>query len=193
MKEGYEAYKKYLAIKLHFTKDEFDFFIYGGTTKAKYETFTQRNDRYFFVKAARKYGDEIVDYFVSNYIANKTPYIKDMNEDSYLDWRKRIDGLTYYFKIDMEKLLKKTDGDFDKLFKCYRRQHPPILKMYMAKKITLETMCILETILNYSKSLDKNIDETYIWPTVKQKIMKYRPFVKFNMERMKLELRKMLT
>ena len=63
----------------------------------------------------------------------------------------------------------------------------------MAKKITLETMCILETILNYSKSLDKNIDETYIWPTVKQKIMKYRPFVKFNMERMKLELRKMLT
>ena len=64
MNEGYEAYKKYLAIKLHFTKDEFDFFRYGGTTKAKFETFTKRNDRYFFVKAARKYGDELTDYFV---------------------------------------------------------------------------------------------------------------------------------
>ena len=93
----------------------------------------------------------------------------------------------------MEKLLKKTDGDFDKLFKCFRGQHPPILKMYMAKKITLETMCILETILNYIKSLDNNIAETYIWPTVKQKILKYRPFVKFDMVRMKLELRKILT
>ena len=191
MREGYEAYKKYLAIKLHFTKDEFDFFKYGET-KAKYETFVQRNDRYFFVKAARKYGDELTDYFVSNFVSNKTDYIKDFNEDSYYNWRKKIDGLTYYFKLDIEKLLKKTDNNFDKIFKCYRGQHPPLLKMYMAKKITLETMCILETLVNYTKVFDKKIQETYIWPTVKRKILKYRPFIKFNKERMKLELRKML-
>tara|TARA_Y100001937_G_scaffold120150_1_gene176944 strand:- start:6028 stop:6603 length:576 start_codon:yes stop_codon:yes gene_type:complete len=191
MREGYEAYKKYLAIKLHFTKDEFDFFKYGET-KAKYETFVQRNDRYFFVKAARKYGDELTDYFVSNFVSNKTDYIKDFNEDSYYNWRKKIDGLTYYFKLDIEKLLKKTDNNFDKIFKCYRGQHPPLLKMYMAKKITLETMCILETLVNYTKVLDKKIDETYVWPTVKRKIIKYKPFIKFNKERMKLELRKML-
>jgi hypothetical protein len=193
MKEGYEAYKKYLALKLHFSKDEYDYFKYGGEVKAKYETFIQRNDRYFFIKAARKYGSELTDFLVSNYISNKEPYIKNFNEDNYYQWRKRIDGLTYYFKLDMEKLLKKTDGDFDKLFKCFRGQHPPILKMYMAKKITLETMCILETLLNYTKTLDKHITETYVWPTVKTKIIKYRPFIKFNMERMKLELRKMLT
>ena len=62
----------------------------------------------------------------------------------------------------------------------------------MAKKITLETMCILETLVNYTKVLDKKIDETYVWPTVKRKIIKYKPFIKFNKERMKLELRKML-
>ena len=61
MNEGYEAYKKYLAIKLHFTKDEYDFFKYNGETNAKFETFIQRNDKYFFVKVARKYGDNIVD------------------------------------------------------------------------------------------------------------------------------------
>ena len=63
MNEGYEAYKKYLSIKLHFTKDEYDYFKYNGEINAKYETFIQRNDRYFFVKAARKYGDNITNYF----------------------------------------------------------------------------------------------------------------------------------
>lgn len=62
----------------------------------------------------------------------------------------------------------------------------------MAKKISIETMCILETLVGYTKVLDKNITETYVWPTVKRKILKYRPFIKFNKERMKLELRKML-
>ena len=192
MKEGYEAYKKYLALKLHFSKDEYDYFKYGGEVKAKYETFIQRNDRYFFIKAARKYGGELVDFFVSNYISNKEPYIKNFNEDNYYQWRKRIDGLTYYFKIDVEKLLKKTNNDFDKIFKITRGQHPILLKMYMAKKITLETMCILETLLNYTKKFDRDILETYIWPTIKQKILKYRPFVKFDMVRMKLEIRKMI-
>ena len=192
MKEGYEAYKKYLALKLHFSKDEYDYFKYGGEVKAKFETFTQRNDRYFFIRAARTYGSELIDFFVSNYISNKEPYIKNFNEDNYYQWRKRIDGLTYYFKIDVEKLLKKTNNDFDKIFKITRGQHPILLKMYMAKKITLETMCILETLLNYTKKFDRDILETYIWPTIKTKILKYRPFIKFDMVRMKLEIRKMI-
>ena len=50
MNEGYEAYKKYLSIKLHFTKDEYDFFKYNGEINAKYETFIQRNDRYFLLR-----------------------------------------------------------------------------------------------------------------------------------------------
>ena len=114
MNEGYEAYKKYLSIKLHFTKDEYDFFKYNGEINAKYETFIQRNDRYFFVKAARKYGDNITNYFVSNFISNKSPYIKDMNNDVYLERQKRIDGLAYYFERDIEQLLRKSDKNFDK-------------------------------------------------------------------------------
>ena len=112
-----------------------------------------------------------------------------MNEDSYLDWRKRIDGLTYYFKIDMEKLLKKTDGDFDKLFKCYRRQHPPILKMVLSKKISVETFVILEDILSFANRLDKQISETVLWPKMHDRMIRYRPFMKFNITKYKISLR----
>ena len=123
MNEGYEAYKKYLSIKLHFTKDEYDFFKYNGETNAKFETFIQRNDKYFFVKVARKYGDNIIDYFVSNFVHNKSPYIKDMNNEVYLDRQKRIDGLTYYFERDIEQLMRKSEQNFNKIFKVNNGQH----------------------------------------------------------------------
>ena len=42
------------------------------------------------------------------------------------------------------------------------------------------------------KKFDRDILETYIWPTIKTKILKYRPFIKFDMVRMKLEIRKMI-
>ena len=192
MNEGYEAYKKYLGIKLHFTKDEYDFFKYNAKTNAKYETFIQRNDKYFFVKAARKYGDNIVDYFVSNIISNKSSYIKDMNQEAYLDRQKRIDGLTYYFERDIEQLMRKGEQNFDKIFKVTRGQHPILIKTYLAKRISIETMCILQNMLNYAKKFDKTIKDTIIWPQLKTKVVKYSPFIKYNPERMKLILRGMI-
>ena len=192
MIEGYEAYKKYLSIKLHFTKDEYDFFKYNAKTNAKYETFIQRNDKYFFVKAARKYGDNIVDYFVSNIISNKSHYIKDMNNDVYLDRQKRIDGLAYYFERDMEQLLRKSEKNFNKIFKVVRGQHPILIKTYLAKRVSLETLCILNDLLNYTKNFSKVIRDDIIWPTLKLKIEKYGPFMIYNKERMKLILRKMV-
>ena len=153
MNEGYEAYKTYLALKLHFTKDGYDFHKFNGQTKAKYETFIKRNDKYFFVKAARKYGDSIVDFFVSNFVNTKSPYIKDFNNDAYLDRQKRIDGITYYFKTDMEQLMRKSQGDFNKIFTITRGQHPILIKTYLAKRINLETLCVLQDILNYVRDL----------------------------------------
>lgn len=192
MIEGYEAYKKYLSIKLHFTKNEYDYFKYNGEINAKYETFIQRNDRYFFVKVARKYGDRITDYFVSNFINNKSPYIKDMNNDVYLDRQKRIDGLAYYFERDMEQLLRKSEKNFNKIFKVVRGQHPILIKTYLAKRVSLETLCILNDLLNYTKNFSKVIRDDIIWPTLKLKIEKYGPFMIYNKERMKLILRKMV-
>ena len=141
MNEGYEAYKKYLAIKLHFTKDEYDFFKYN---------------------------------------------------EVYLDRQKRIDGLTYYFERDIEQLMRKSEKNFNKIFKVNNGQHPILLKTYLAKRVSLETLCILDNLLNYTKDFSKQIKETIIWPTLNRKIKKYGPFLTYNKERMKLNLKKML-
>ena len=70
---GFEVYKVYLAIKLHFTSknQSYDFHKHGGRTTARLETFTKRRDRYFFHKLSKSYNDiTIVDYFVSNFVTN---------------------------------------------------------------------------------------------------------------------------
>ena len=79
----------------------------------------------------------------------------------------------------MEKLL--TNGEkFDILFECGQGSHPRLLKQYLGKKISLETMVILDKVLSYKKNFDKAISETYIWPDISKRLKKYSPFVKID-------------
>ena len=45
---GYEAYRLYLAVKLHFSTENYDFFKHNAKVNASIGSFTKRNDRYFF-------------------------------------------------------------------------------------------------------------------------------------------------
>ena len=51
---GFEVYKMYLALKQHFTKQDYDYFKYRGKVRANEKSFEQRRDRYFFKKLATK-------------------------------------------------------------------------------------------------------------------------------------------
>ena len=51
---AFDCYKTYLAFKNHFTKDNFDYFKYGGKTRASTASFNKRKDKYFFEKMSRQ-------------------------------------------------------------------------------------------------------------------------------------------
>ena len=52
---------------------------------------------------------------------------------------------------------------FDDIFYVEDGQHPLLLKQFLAKKVSLETMCILEELLNYCKYWNDDINEKYVW------------------------------
>ncbi|HCX23246.1 MAG TPA: hypothetical protein DHN29_15105, partial [Cytophagales bacterium] len=54
---AFDCYKTYLAFKNHFTKDNFDYFKYGGKTRASTASFNKRKDKYFFEKMSRQKKD----------------------------------------------------------------------------------------------------------------------------------------
>ena len=66
----FETYQAYLGIKNHFSNPKYDYFKYKKT-RATLASFNRRADKYFFEKSSRKYSDkEIVDFLVSNFVAD---------------------------------------------------------------------------------------------------------------------------
>jgi len=60
----FETYQSYLSMKSHFTNQKYDFFRYGGKSRATMSSFNKRKDKYWFEKTSRKYSDdEIVNFF----------------------------------------------------------------------------------------------------------------------------------
>ena len=76
---GYDVYKVYLGVKLHFTTKTYDYIKYAGKVNATMDSFTKRKDRYFFHKLSVRYGkDEILDYFVSNFLESNKKWIGNL-------------------------------------------------------------------------------------------------------------------
>ena len=56
--DPFEVYKSYLAFKNHFTKEKYDYFKYGGRSRASEKAFNKRKGRYFFERMSRKKSDD---------------------------------------------------------------------------------------------------------------------------------------
>ena len=195
---GFEVYKIYLAVKLHFTSKgrSYDFHKHLGRTTARLETFTKRRDRYFFHKLSKSYNNNtIVDYFVSNFVTNTNLWVGDIigktGDDNYKQWSKKIEALHYYYEQDIDYILEQ-DYKFDDLFKSINGQHPPILKMFLSKRINFETVLILDEILSFTKQLNKNINEKVLWPKLYDRMIRYRAFLNYNLTKYKMTLKRKL-
>ena len=101
----FDAYRCYLSLKNHFTKDHYDYYKNEGRTRVKKETFYKRKDRFWFERFARQKNDkEVVDFFVSNFVSTTDPsrmYIGELvknGEERYVDWKKRTQSLSYVFR-----------------------------------------------------------------------------------------------
>ena len=72
--------------------------------------------------------------------------IVKFGEKNYTEWQKKIGSLSYTFKEESSKLFE--NNKIDDLFKCSKGGHPPILKSFMRKEISLETLVIYDKILH---------------------------------------------
>lgn len=183
MAQAFEAYKKYLAIKSHFTKPEYDYFKYNGKVRASAPSFEKRHDKYFFHKLSKQKNVE--EYLVAGFIElGENVWIGDFLENmkatnAYTRWLRRQEALTYTFKNDLDKL----DSNFNSNLEVKEGQHPYLLKLLLQKELCVETVLILEDLAGFSKYWNKHIVETVIWPDIHNKILKYKPFVKYDKEK----------
>ena len=184
---GFEVYKMYLALKLHFTSDTYDYFQYGGNAKASQVSFDQRKDKFFFVKLSRKFKDfELREFFVANLTAEDKVYPATLVREgakNYAEYTKRKESLSYHFKEDVATLHEMCNR-FDDLFKV-TSVHPPLLKAHLGGRICLETLTIFNKIFQYVPQFDKHIKEEIVWKPLRNKVVKYDPFLHIDMGKYK--------
>lgn len=128
----------------------------------------------------QKSDQEIIDFFVSNFVSCDDPQslwigeiIKE-GEQNYLNWAKRSQALAYIFKEEINSVF--TEKNFDTLFEIKNGQHPQILKQHLQKNLSIETLIILDRILSFKKNFDKKLDDP-IWKFVSMKMVKYSSFL----------------
>ena len=179
----FDAYKCYLAMKNHFTKDKYDYLKYHGKVRATHQAFYKRKDRFWFEKFARKKSDkEIEEFFVSNFIYSSNPetmWIGEMikeGEGRYTEWKKKVQSLSYIFKEESESLFM--NNKVDDVFDC-SKGHPIVLKKFLGGSLSIESMVIYDRILGYGKNFDKKLKDP-VWETVSRRVKKYSPFLNID-------------
>lgn len=182
MVDGFQAYKYFLATKLHFTTDKYDVFDKNGRVMASREAFDSRRDRGLFERLASKFKTErdLVQYLVANFAYGNNNVIYSSDSDEFYEkWMARKQSMTRLFEIDILSIgrwLEKEQKPFEYLFNT-EDCSPPLLNMYLSKAITIETMSIINDIDPY---LDRWEPLIMLWKDEFRVIRKVRKFIKYN-------------
>jgi hypothetical protein len=185
---GYEAFSLYNSLKLHFSSGSYDYFKYNGKSNISIEAFENRKDKYHFYKLSRQNEKEdYIEFLVSNFLIKENLWAGDLlQEEAVIAYKQRmatIQSLGYKFQNDCQKLkdgvsspneLLITDGDY-----------PKLLTMTLQKDIHLETLVIMNSIMNFLPMWDKKITDTIRYPEFSRKVKKYTPFLQFDKEKFK--------
>ena len=176
----------YCAMKAHFSKNNYDFHKYGGKTKVSRDSFWKRKDKYFFVKLTKKHDDRdsIQDYLVSNFIRDRRGYIANFNDENYEVWKDRKTDFYNIFSNELKPLVK----DFEPLFQTKNNNHPKLLKEFLGDRVSLETLIILDDLVDFSKGWDRELKEDIVWPDLKKLMKNYKGFLTINKNRYRIRL-----
>ena len=194
--DGFAVYRKYLAYKLHFTTDKYDYTEHSGMVHTKLSTFTKRNDRYMFHKLSVKYNkEEIDDFMIANFLKKDKAWSGSLLEkdshETYLQYKKRKEGFNYWLKQEVNEVAK--IASHQSVFRVDDGQHPKLLKLVIGKKISLETLLVMDYHLGFLKDWNEKIKDKIVWPNILKKIEKFKPFLRFNETETKIILTEVFT
>jgi len=185
----YDVYKSYLALRLHFTTDQYDVIKQQGRVRASKQAFFKRKDLFAIKKISETLQDkEIVDFLIANFISgDRWGGVFDIeSKKNYLDWKRRIESMSYTFEKELSLLcdkLEKFNLDFHYAFEVTNKQHPLILKMFLKKIVSIETLVILNKLNNFTAQLDAELKDDIMWPDVSRLINKYSPFLNVDKDK----------
>jgi hypothetical protein len=186
--DAFDAYKIYTAVKNHFAIESYDYFKYNGKINASYDSFLKRKDKIFFAKLGNRKENYLENFLVANFLHDPKIWVGELlseeSENRYKEWKKKQESLTYMFKNDVHFMKGWNSDELNEWFEVKDGQHPNIIRMYLQREISLETLTILNSILRFTKKYDLQVNDP-IYKEVSKLCKKYQPFLKFDKTKIK--------
>jgi len=182
---GFKAFKLYTALKLHFTNPKFDVFTNKGHLKGSYSSFLERNDYALFERLATvaKTEQELIRFIAANFMYDHFDlvYNLELGEDNYKLFIARRQSITRVFQNDLDIALNNhCRYTKDNLV---NESIPDIVNLYLQKKITLETMVILDHLDSIVEKQKSKQQLQLMFGDQLLKIEKSRGFVRYDAAR----------
>ncbi len=180
---GLNAYKTYIALKQHFTKPDYDYFKYNGSTNASFESYKKRKDAIFFEMLGKK--SDLVNFIAYNLAMPDPVFPKELATHQKCVQRYErikfiVDSLSYWLSIQLTNLNIQSYGEIVKLCTTVANSHPEIVRLYLAGKIDFVLLCCFDEAFCLTESYDRLINEDIIWPKISLKVKKLRPFLNID-------------
>lgn len=182
---SFEVYSTYVALKTHFSRKTYDYFKYNGSVKVSIEKYNKRPDKYFFEKIAKKYNKEqVIQYFVSNFLVNSNFHIIQMNDKNYLEWQRKMQSFSYLFSTDVDTILERCTS-INECMQCNNSNHSQVLKLFLGGSLMMETLIMLNRLTGFIDRYDDLLNEDPIWKQLSFTLKKYDPFIQGSSKQVK--------
>ena len=113
--------------------------------------------------------------------------IEEANE-YYLEWQKRKQSISRIFKDDLNTIeleSQKHALSLDQIINFTLNEYPSIIKLYLGKKIAIESISIFNDLLDFIPKWKQNPSAMLILESDIRRIEKIKGFVKYEQEKIK--------
>lgn len=150
-----------------------------------------RKDRFQFQKLSRKVSEtEMRDFIISNILAGKTwvgDFLDDDADDNYKKHLKITQSFSYIFGNDLDLIFQ--DVRPSVCFRTYKDRYPTLFMLYLSGRVSIETMVVLNDMIDYIQKWDKVYSDDSIWLKRSILIKKYAPFLEYDKTKLKTILK----
>ena len=188
---GFDTCKLFIALNNHFFQNNYDFFKYHGKVGLKFETYDLKrsDEKHRYDRLGKKFQsqEELENYMVASLLqSQKRLWVGKLfggeADAAYVNWQGRTQAIQYNLTTEVRRLVDRLNG-FNAMFVVNENEHPEILKAYLREDISLESFVFLDLCTPFISKLDTkmkaipNLADDLNWRIVKDKAVKYRPFL----------------
>ena len=111
-------------------------------------------------------------------------YVANFNDKNYQQWKDRRNNFYDIFTEEIRPFVK----NFNPIFEVKNSSHPILLKEYLGKRVSLETLIILDELVKFSKNWNNRMAEDYIWFDLKKLMKNYKRFLTIDKKCYRIQL-----